>query len=310
MAAPVRVTARGAGSERLVGIALVVISAVGFGTLGVLARIADDEGADQVAVLVLRFGIAALVFAGVRVVRRRPAPRGRALLGLIVMGVLYAVQGACFFASVERGSPGLAALLLYAYPALVVLLGSVVLGQRPRRGVVLATAAALAGTAMIIGPTVADGNPAAIAFGLSTALTYSTYILIGSRVVERVDPIWSSVVIMGAAAVVTILHYAISSPTPRGPETGEAWAAVRALAIVSTVITVSTFLAGLARIGPADASTLSALEPATSVLLSAAVIGESLTGWTLAGGALVIAAVVAIGRLGAPVDLAEPAPAA
>lgn len=310
MAAPVRLTARRFGSERLVGIALVVVSAIGFGTLGVLARVADDEGADQVAVLALRFGIAAVVFGAVRLVRRRPAPRGPALLGLVVMGVLYAVQGACFFASVERGSPGLAALLLYAYPALVVLLGAVVLGQRPHRGVVLATGAALVGTAMIIGPTVADGNPAAIAFGLSTAFTYSTYILIGSRVVERVDPVWSSVVIMGTAAVCTIVHFALSSPTPRGPSTGTAWAAVLALAVVSTVIPVSTFLAGLARIGPADASTLSALEPATSVLLSAIVIGETLTGWTLAGGVLIIAAVIAIGRLGPPVDIAEPAPAA
>src|ERR1041384_5476003 len=123
MAAPARLTSERFGSERLFGIVLVVVSAVGFGTLGVLARVADDEGADQVAVLALRFGIAAVVFGAVRLVRRRPAPRGRTLLGLVLMGVLYAVQGACFFASVDRGSPGLAALLLYAYPALVVLLG-------------------------------------------------------------------------------------------------------------------------------------------------------------------------------------------
>jgi drug/metabolite transporter (DMT)-like permease len=296
-------------SARLTGIALVVVSAVGFGTLGVLARVADDEGADQVAVLVLRFGIAAVVFGAVRLVRRTRAPRGRPLVGLVIMGVLYAVQGACFFASVERGSPGLAALLLYVYPALVVLIGAVVLGQRPRPGVVVATAAALAGTAMIIGPTVADGNPSAIAFGLSTAFTYSTYILIGSRVVEQIDPIWSSVVIMTTAALCSLVPFAVSSPTPRWPATGTAWAAVLALAVVSTVIPVSTFLAGLARIGPADASTLSVLEPVTSVLLSALVIGESLTGWTLVGGALIAGAVVAIGRLG-PVDIAEPAPAA
>ena len=46
------------------------------------------------------------------------------------------------------------------------------------------------------------------------------------------------------------------------------------------------------------------------MVLSAIVIGETLTGWSVAGGLLVIGAVVAIGRLGPPVDLAEPAPAA
>lgn len=297
-------------SERPLGIGLVVVSAVSFGTLGVLARVADDEGADQVAVLVLRFGLAALVFGAVRLVRRRPPPRGRPLLGLVGMGVLYFVQGACFFASVDRGSPGLAALLLYAYPPIVVVLGAVVLGVRPRRPVVLASLVALAGTAMIIGPTVADGNPSAIAFGLTTAFTYSAYILIGSRVLGDLDPIWSSIVIMATAAACNVVHYLVSSPRPAGPSTGSAWAAVAALALISTVIPVSTFLAGLARIGAADASTLSSLEPATSVVLSAIVIGEDLTLWTLAGGLLVIAAVVAIGRLRPPVDLVEPAPGA
>ena len=292
------------------GIGLVVCSAVGFGTLGVLARVADDEGVDQVSALVLRFGLAALVFGAVRLVRPRPAPRGRAPAGLTLMGVLYFVQGACYFASVDRGSPGLAALLLYVYPALVVLLGIVVLGESPRRGVLLATATALAGTAMIIGPTVADGNPAAILFGLTTAFTYSTYIIIGSRVLGTVDPIWSSVVIMGTAALCTVVHFAVSDPTPAGPSGAAAWSAVLAIVVVSTVIPVATFLAGLARLGPADASTISSLEPATSVVLSAIVIGETLTGWTVVGGTLVIAAVVAIGRLGPPVDLAEPAPTA
>jgi drug/metabolite transporter (DMT)-like permease len=297
-------------SERVLGIVLVVVSAIGFGALGVLGRIADDEGADQNAVLLLRFGIAAAAFGAVRLLRRRPAPRGRALGGLVVMGLLYFVQGACYFASVDRGSTGLASLLLYAYPALVVVLGGVVLRERAPRPVLVACGVALLGTAMIIGPTAGDGNPAAIAFGLSTALTYSTYILIGSRVLERVDPIWSSTVIMGTAALANVVQYLLSTPRPAGPPTGEAWAAVVALAVVATIIPVSTFLAGLARIGPADASTLSSLEPATAVVLSAMVIGETLTAWTLAGGVLVIGAVVAIGRLGPPVDVVEPAPPA
>lgn len=297
-------------SERLVGIALVVVSAVGFGGLGVLARIADDEGAGQTAVLVLRFGIAAAAFGLVRLVRRRPPPTGRALAGLGVMGVLYFVQGACYFASVARGSPGLASLLLYAYPALVVVLGAVVLGERAPNPVLAACGVALVGTAMIIGPTVGDGNPSAIAFGLTTAFTYASYILIGSRVLAQVDPVWSSAVIMGTAAAGTTVQYLLTSPRSAFPSTGDGWAAVLALAVVSTIIPVATFLAGLARIGPADASTLSSLEPATAVVLSAVVIGETLTAWSLVGGLLVIGAVVAIGRLNPPVELVEPAPAA
>jgi drug/metabolite transporter (DMT)-like permease len=296
-------------SERLAGIALIVVSAVGFGTLGVFGRIADDEGVDQTAVLLLRFGIAALFFLAVRAVRPRRAPRGRALGGLVVMGLLYFVQGAFFLAAVARGSPGLATLLLYAYPALVVVAGAVVLREPAAKPVLVACGVALLGTAMIVGPTVGDGNAAAIGLGLTTAVTYSAYILLGSRVLERVDPVWSSAVIMCTAAVANLGQYLVTSPTPDGPSSFDGWAAVIGLAVVATIIPVSAFLAGLARIGPADAATLSSLEPATAVVLSAVVIGESLTIWTLAGGVLVLVAVVAIGRLG-PVDVVEPAPLA
>jgi drug/metabolite transporter (DMT)-like permease len=245
----------------------------------------------------------------VRAVRPRRAPRGRALGGLVVMGLLYFVQGAFFLAAVARGSPGLATLLLYAYPALVVVAGAVVLREPAAKPVLVACGVALLGTAMIIGPTVGDGNAAAIGFGLTTAVTYAAYILLGSRVLERVDPVWSSAVIMCTAAVANLGQYLVTSPTPDGPSSFDGWAAVIGLAVVATIIPVSAFLAGLARIGPADAATLSSLEPATAVVLSAVVIGESLTIWTLAGGVLVLVAVIAIGRLG-PVDVVEPAPLA
>lgn len=296
-------------SERFAGIAMIVASAIGFGALGVFARLADDDGADQAAVLALRFGITGLAFATIRLVRWVPRPRGKALGGLAVMGVAYFVQGQCYFASVDRGSPGLASLLLYAYPALVVLLGAVVLGERPRPTVIAACGVALAGTAMIIAPTASGGNPSAIAFGLTTSVTYSTYILIGSRVLERVDPIWASTVIMGTAGLCSLALYLAVDPRPSVPGSAEGWWAVIGIVVLSTILPVSLFLAGLARIGPADASTLSSIEPVTSVVLSAIVIGEELTRWTIVGGLLVAASVIAIGRLG-PTEIVEPVPQA
>lgn len=299
-----------ARSDRNLGIGLVVTSAVAFGGLGVFARIADDEGADRVAVLALRFGIAAVVFGGFRLVARAARPRGRVLGGLVVMGVLYFVQGSCFFASVERGSPGLASLLLYAYPVLVVAASALLFGDRPSRSVVGACFVAVCGTALIVAPSVGDGSTAAILFGLATAGTYTAYILIGSRVLVSTDAVWASTVIMAAAALCCVVQYLATSPRPDGPGTGDGWAAVLALALISTVLAVSTFLGGLARVGPATASTLSALEPATSVVLSAIVIGETLTAVSLIGGVLVLGSVIAISRLAPTTELVEAAPPA
>ena len=80
-----------------------------------------------------------------------------------------------------------------------------------------------------------------------------------------------------------------------GPELGfgaDGWAAIGAIAAVSTVGAILCFFAGLARVGPSAASILSTLEPVVTVGLAAVVFGESLGAVQLVGGALVLSAVV------------------
>ena len=64
------------------------------------------------------------------------------------------------------------------------------------------------------------------------------------------------------------------------------------IALVSTVVAVSAFFAGLRRVGPSEAAILSTFEPPVTVALAFAVLGERLSVVQLAGGALVLAAVV------------------
>jgi drug/metabolite transporter (DMT)-like permease len=283
-------------SDRLLGVTLVVLSAAGFGALGVLARVAYDDGADPVAVLTARFGLAALCFVAVRLLRPAPRPPTKALLGLVAMGFGYLFQSLCYFSALKYAPPGLVALLLYSFPVMVVALGAVVLHLHVTRRVAVACAVAVAGLGVVIGPSAGSGEPLGVAFGLGAALVYSGYILLGSRVLEHVDALWASTVIMSTAAVGFLVVYLLTPHRPSFPTTGGGWAAVVAIALVCTVFAGMTFLAGLHRVGPADASTLSTVEPVVSVVLSAIVIGEAVNGWTLVGGAMVLGAVVAISR--------------
>jgi drug/metabolite transporter (DMT)-like permease len=66
--------------------------------------------------------------------------------------------------------------------------------------------------------------------------------------------------------------------------------------LIATVIPVATFLAGLKRIGPTDASMLSTLEPVVTVLLAALLFQEKLQPITLLGGGLILAAVILLTR--------------
>ena len=298
-----RTTLIGLASDRSTGVLLTVVSAASFGTMGVLARVAYDDGASPVAVLTLRFTIAAVCFLAVRAGRRRPRPSASSLAGLVVMGVGYLLQSLCYFSAIDHAPPGLVALLLYTFPVLVVAGGAAFLGERPTARVLVACLVAVSGTALIIGPTASGGDPAGILFALGAAVVYAAYILVGTRVLEDVDSVSASAVIMSTAGLGYVAIFLVSPQQANLPASISGWAAVIAIALVCTVVGAATFLAGLARIGPADASTISTIEPVVSVVLSALVTGEAITGWTLAGGTMVVLAVGAISRT-------VPAPAA
>lgn len=76
------------------------------------------------------------------------------------------------------------------------------------------------------------------------------------------------------------------------PATSTGWLGVAGIVLIATVIPVATFLAGLERIGPTNASLLSTLEPVVTVLLAWMIFGERLQPITFLGGALILVAVI------------------
>jgi drug/metabolite transporter (DMT)-like permease len=82
------------------------------------------------------------------------------------------------------------------------------------------------------------------------------------------------------------------------------------MAIVPTLVAATLFLAGLARVGPTRASIVSTLEPATTAVLAAMVLGEGLSAMRLLGGVVVLAAAVLVSVSGAPRVVADGAAAA
>lgn len=280
--------------QRWVGAGWVALSAVSFGAMAIFARVAFAGGVDVTAVLFLRFLIAGVVMAVVMAVtgRRWPSRRNAVVLALMG-GVGYVAQSLCFFSALKYASAGLVALLLYLYPFLVSVLGVVFLRERLTALRTGALVAALVGTALTIGGGV-GGSWQGVALGVATALIYSIYIVVGSRVLKEEDSLAAATVVMLSAALSFGLIVALSGP--RFPQAAGAWGAVVAIALVSTVVAMVGFFAGIQRLGAADAATLSTLEPVVTFVLAALFLGEAVTLWQGLGGAVVLAAVIALAR--------------
>jgi drug/metabolite transporter (DMT)-like permease len=295
--------------DRLVGIILVALSAAAFGTLPIFSRYAFADGMDAFTVLCLRFSLATILMVALLVVRRERLPRGSALLRLIGMGAIgYVGQSSAYLIALEYASAGLVALLLYLYPVFVALLAVLVL-REPLTGVKgLALGLALIGTALTVGPM--EGQILGILLAIAAALIYSVYIIVGTNVMKRVSVAQSSAVIFAAAGMGAGALMIVDGP--HLPSTGVGWAAVASIVVISTILPVMAFLAGLERIGPTNAAMLSTLEPVVTVLLANWLLNETLTPLTLLGGGLILVAVLLLAqselRRAQPVGASESSP--
>jgi drug/metabolite transporter (DMT)-like permease len=250
----------------------------------------------------VRFAIATLILgAAGRAQRPRVAlpPRRTLLIALGLGAVGYAAQSGLYFAALARIDAGLTVLCLYVYPALVTL-AAVALGRdrldRVRTGSLVLAFGGLVLILFVGSP--ADLDALGVGLALAAAVAYTGYILIADSVVSaRVDPLTLSTLVCAGAAASFALAGVVSGKASLTFD-GEAWVWLVGIALVSTVLAIVLFFAGLARVGPSRASIISTIEPLVTVVLAFIVFGESLTGTQLVGGALVLGSVVLLQTLG------------
>jgi drug/metabolite transporter (DMT)-like permease len=279
---------------RLSGMALVVTSAASFGSLPLFARAAYAAGSDPQTVLLVRFVLAGAILCAAMVIRGAALPRGRTLLGLILLGAIGNVgQALSYYTALTLASVSLVALLLYLYPALVHALSALVLRERLHRYQVVALGMALGGAVLTAG-RVGDGRPLGIILALISALIYSGYIVASSRLTARVPvlPATTTVTVTAGAvfAALSLVHH------PALPATATGWAAMVAIAVLGSLVGLMTFFWGLPRVGPSTAATLSTVEPAVAVGLAVWALGERLTAGQVFGAALILAALLVLAR--------------
>ncbi len=273
-----------------------LLSAVGFGLMAVFAKSAYDEGVSVSALLLVRFGLAAVILLAVA--GGTGALRGltrRAVLVGLAMGVFgYAVQASFYFSALRHLDASLVALVFYVYPV-TVMVASIAIGRErasARRG--LALLVALGGIGLVLaGAASGRFDALGVLLSLGAAATYTGYIVIGDRVTAGTSPVaLAALVCTGATGALLVVDAVRGLPHLGFGVAGWGW--LVALVLVSTVASVLLFFAGLARVGPSTAAILSILEPVVTVLSAAAVFGEQLTAPQWLGGLLVLAAVVLV----------------
>ncbi len=279
---------------RLAGVGFIMLSAACFAVMPVFGMRLYAEGLRPVDLLAMRFGFAALLLWGIVFRQGLALPRGRALWVLVAMGGIgYTGQALCYFSALRLAPAAVVALLLYLYPAFVTVLAASVLKEHIDRRKLVALLLALSGCVLTAGYA-SGAQPLGLVIAASAALIYAIYIIAGRSVSRGVPALVQAAIVCSAAAIATSL---LTLPEgPHTPQTLLGWGAALALAFIGTVVAVSAFLAGLARLGASNAATLSTVEPVLTAAAGAVLLGQPLGFGSIAGGTLILAAALLIAR--------------
>jgi drug/metabolite transporter (DMT)-like permease len=293
VAAPASQPAAGRPTSPL-GVGLCLLSAVAFGLAALFGKQCFAAGFSVSSMLAGRFGIAALVFWLIVAIRRPALPGPRLLLSCLALGgVGYAVQAACYFGSLTRIDASLAGQILYVYPAIVLVLGVAMRRERASRRKLAALGCSVSGLALLLGFAGSHGPvaPAGVLLAFGSAVTYALYILVANGLPEDLDVYLLAALVCSSAAV-SVTLFGASTGSLRMPATPSGWLWLLPLALVSSVVAIGCFLAGLRLVGPSTAAILSCLEPLVTAASAVVVFGERVSAGQAVGAAVVLAAVV------------------
>ena len=283
------------------GALFAALAAMLFACKGLLAKQLYAENVDYALVVAIRATLALPLFWAFAVYREGVStilstPR-RAMLAAASAGVLCYYVGAVldFFAltmidaSIER-------VLLFSYPAMVVLFTSLRAGRLPSRRVVAATLLTYVGIFCAVGGLdrqALRANLLGAALVLASALSYAFYFLIGEKFTRQIGSSRFTLFAMTAAALALAAHMVVRhgvGAIAQIPRLGWWWLAL--LAVLCMFIPALLQAEGVRRIGAQRGAVVSTVGPPTTVLMAWAFLGERLSAWQLTGVALIVCSIV------------------
>ncbi len=275
-----------------IGIAAALASATAYGINIVYARMATQQGVSAADLVFLRVFLMLGAVAIVVALRGRSLaipPAGRK--AVVALGIASAGVGLAYFFAVSFVPIGIAAIIFYTFPLLILLASPFVEGGRLTLHRLVVFALAFTGLAIAIGPGLGAIDIRGIALAALASTLAAWQFFMAARAGRHVPPavlmFWAHVVIMPIAGAAALLLGGISWGT-----IGSAWFA--------SAMTVAGYLVGFAlqmvaarRAPAALIGLVFCLEPVVAILFAGLILGETLGSAQMMGSLLVLAALVA-----------------
>lgn len=291
---------------RLGGVGIALFSSAVFGLSGSFAKSLLEAGWSPAAAVTLRMAGAALVLLipTLLIMRGKWSLLARNWKSILLFG-LFGVGACqfCYFLAVERLDVGVALLLEYLAPVLIVLFLWVRHRRTPKAMTIGGALLALAGLVAVLdlaGETRVD--PIGVLWGLGAAVGLTVYFFVSARADGALPPIVLATggLLVGAAAmgilgVVGLLDMQVRFvPVKLASWETQWWVALGGLVLFSTVIAYVTGIMAARTLGSKLASFISLTEVLFAVLWAWLLLGELPAGVQLLGGLLIVGGVLLV----------------
>ncbi|HEU4612748.1 MAG TPA: DMT family transporter, partial [Kofleriaceae bacterium] len=226
-------------------------------------------------------------------------PGARDAIALLLLGTLgNGLYQILFVEGIARTRAGDAALLISASPAFIAIIGRLRGSEHIARRGVLGIALSILGMGLVVaGTTSTGGNEHATLIGdaliLVSSLCWSLYTVYLQPYTHRIGGLHLSALTMigGMVPLVAVAAPAmLATPWTRLPAL--AWVSVTYSGIFALVIAYLFWYNGVRVLGPTRTAMYSNLQPVFAVIVAWLLLGESITGWQIAGAISIISGLV------------------
>ena len=220
----------------------------------------------------------------------------RDTLGLVIFGVFgMALCQYTYFRSIVIAGAGIATVLQYLAPSMIIIYLLVRYGKRPSTGEIVSVILALVGTICLMGNngfSFESFRSDVLFWGLLSAVGVAVYSVSPVRLLAT----YGTIPIVGFGMLLSGLVAAALFQQPHSYATWDVWTVVGCFNVVflGTIVSFNAYLEGVKRIGAVPGSILSSIEPISAAFFGWALLGNQFNWVGILGMAMIIATVIII----------------
>lgn len=275
------------------GIIYSVISAICLGTLAIFAKTGLAMGMEPLQIVQYRFTFGAIILFGWVGITQPQLLRisRKGLLKAAILGVgIYPFQSWFFIKALQHIPAATTSLIYYLYPILTTLIAVVFTGLRPGRTIFLSLALILAGCGLVFYNAFAQAlDMRGIWFALACMATFSIYLTLVQRFTRNDE---AKRISLWVVFFMGLTFSLLSSPLTIFSQPLKGWLVALGLGILPTALAISLLYRAIEKIGSAYAAMFSTIEPVTTVLLAALILGEPVDAIQIGGMGLIVAGII------------------